>query len=118
MFALCVLVASGSAAQQPAAQPPVVGQPAQKGQKARLELLSQIRSSSPRGSSLMAKLEAPVEGDGKAILPKGTLVDGHLETIPARRMMRRGALRMIFDRIKLPDGTGLRHPEQCREGRQ
>jgi hypothetical protein len=33
------------------------------------------------------------------------LVEGHLETIPARRMMRRGALRMVFDRIKLPDGT-------------
>ena len=32
-------------------------------------------------------------------------MEGHLETIPARRMMRRGALRMIFDRIKLPDGT-------------
>jgi hypothetical protein len=34
-----------------------------------------------------------------------TKTEGHLETIPARRMMRRGALRMVFDRIKLPDGT-------------
>ena len=32
-------------------------------------------------------------------------MEGHLETIPARRMLRRGALRMIFDRVKLPDGT-------------
>jgi hypothetical protein len=32
-------------------------------------------------------------------------VEGHLETVPARRLMRRGALRMVFDRIKLPDGT-------------
>ena len=53
----------------------------------------------------MAKLEDPVEVDGKPLLPKGTLVEGHLETIPVRRPMRRGALRMIFDRIKLPDGT-------------
>ena len=53
----------------------------------------------------MAKLEDPVEVDGKPLLPNGTLVEGHLETIPARRPMRRGALRMIFDRIKLPDGT-------------
>jgi hypothetical protein len=53
----------------------------------------------------MAKLEDPVEVDVKPVLPKGTLVEGHLETIPARRMMRRGALRMVFDRIKLPDGT-------------
>ncbi len=43
--------------------------------------------------------------DGKPVLPQGTLVEGHLETTPARRMMRRGALRMIFDRLKLPDGT-------------
>ena len=43
--------------------------------------------------------------DGKPVLPQGTLVEGHLETMPARRMMRRGALRMIFDRLKLPDGT-------------
>ena len=53
----------------------------------------------------MARLEEPVEQDGKPVLPKGTLVEGHLETAPARRMMRRGALRMVFDRIKLPDGT-------------
>jgi len=105
MFALCLLVANGSAAQQPAAPTPVVGQPAQEDRKARLELLSEISSKSPSGSSFMAQLEAPLEVDGKSILPKGTLVDGHLETIPARRMMRRGALRMIFDRIKLPDGT-------------
>ncbi len=53
----------------------------------------------------MAKVEDPVEVDGKSVLPKGTLVEGHLETVPARRMMRRGALRMVFDRVKLPDGT-------------
>lgn len=53
----------------------------------------------------MAKLDDPVEVDGKPLLPKGTLVEGHLETTPARRMMRRGALRMVFDRIRLPDGT-------------
>jgi len=38
-------------------------------------------------------------------LPKGSLVEGHLETVPARRLMRRGALCMVFDRVKLPDGT-------------
>ncbi len=53
----------------------------------------------------MAKLEDAVAVDGKPVLPQGTLVEGHLETTPARRMMRRGALRMIFDRLKLPDGT-------------
>jgi hypothetical protein len=76
-----------------------------EGRKARLALLSQISSKSPSSSSFMAKVEDPIELDGKPVLPKGTLVEGHLETIPARRPMRRGALRMVFDRIKLPDGT-------------
>ena len=73
----------------------------------------------------MAKLEDPVEVDGKPLLPQGTLVEGHLETTPARRMMRRGALRMIFDRIKLPDGTvqparlrAFLNREQFRQDRQ
>jgi hypothetical protein len=75
------------------------------GVKARLSLLSQVSSKSPSGSSFMAKIEDPVEVQGKPVLPAGTLVEGHLETTPARRPMRRGALRMIFDRVKLPDGT-------------
>src|ERR1700687_1822546 len=79
--------------------------PSLEGRKARLALLSQITSKSPSGSSFMAKVADPIELDGKPVLPQGTLVEGHLETIPARRMMRRGALRMVFDRIKLPDGT-------------
>jgi hypothetical protein len=75
------------------------------GVKARLSLLSQISSKAPSGSSFMAKIEDPIEVQGKPVLPAGTLVEGHLETTPARRPLRRGALRMIFDRIKLPDGT-------------
>jgi len=99
LLTCCIAFAGVSMAQERAAQP------ALEGRKARLALLSQISSKSPSGSSFMAKLEDPVEVDGKPLLPKGTLVEGHLETIPARRPMRRGALRMIFDRIKLPDGT-------------
>jgi hypothetical protein len=71
----------------------------------RLALLSQITSKLPNGSSFIAKLEDAVQLEGKPFLPKGALVEGHVETVPARRPMRRGALRMIFDRIKLPDGT-------------
>jgi hypothetical protein len=121
----CIASAAGSFAQErptqlpgaPEAQKPGMqasdpGRPASEarhasseGRKARLALLSQISSKSPSGSSFMARLENPVEVDGKPVLPQGTLVEGHLETTPARRMMRRGALRMIFDRVKLPDGT-------------
>jgi hypothetical protein len=121
----CILFAAGVFAQERQAQLPdapevqKAGLPAStpgnsipgmkslplEGRKAHLALLSQITSKSPRGSSFMAKVEDPVEVDGQAVLPKGALVEGHLETIPARRPMRRGALRMVFDRIKFPDGT-------------
>ena len=112
LFSLCIASAAGAFAQEhtdqlpnaPEVQKPEAS-PSLEGRKARLALLSQISSKSPSGSSFMAKVEDPIEVDGKPVLPKGTLVEGHLETTPARRMMRRGALRMIFDRIKLPDGT-------------
>lgn len=112
LFAMCIALAGAAMGQEPTTpipDPPGVQkratQPSVEGRKARLALLSPISSKSPSGSSFMAKLEEPAEVDGKPVLPKGALVEGHLETIPARRMMRRGALRMIFDRIKLPDGT-------------
>jgi hypothetical protein len=105
LIALCIVFASNSYAQERATPPPDRPKPWLDGRKARLALLSQISSKSPSGSAFMARLEEPVEQEGKAVLPKGTLVEGHLETTPARRMMRRGALRMVFDRIKLPDGT-------------
>jgi hypothetical protein len=98
LFACCIALAASACAQDGEVQPSL------EGRKARLLLLSQISSKSPSGSSFMARLEDPVEAEGKTLLPKGTLVEGHLETVPARRMMRRGALRMVFDRIKLPDG--------------
>jgi hypothetical protein len=50
-------------------------------------------------------VEQPVQIEGRVVLPQGSVVEGHLETVPARRMMRSGALHMIFDRVKLPDGT-------------
>lgn len=112
LFTMCIAFAGISIGQEsttpipdtPRVQKPAT-QPSLEGRKARLALLSPISSKSPSGSSFMAKVEEEVEVDGKPVLPKGALVEGHLETIPARRMMRRGALRMVFDRIKLPDGT-------------
>jgi hypothetical protein len=101
VFASYIALAAGAWAQ--ATTPGLIDEPV--GIKARLSLLSQISSKSPSGSSLMAKVEDPVEVQGRSVLPAGTLVEGHLETTPARRPMRRGALRMIFDRVKLPDGT-------------
>ena len=108
---LMVLAAASFAQERPAHSPDMpreqnsIARRSLEGRKARLALLSQISSKSPSGSSFMAKVDDPIEVDGKPVLSRGTLVEGHLETTPARRMMRRGALRMIFDRMKLPDGT-------------
>ena len=111
-FVLSITLAAATFAQEPPTQvtetPQLqnsIARTSLEGRKARLSLLSQISSKSPSGSSFMAKVDDPIEVDGNPVLPKGTLVEGHLETTPARRMMRRGALRMVFDRIKLPDGT-------------
>jgi hypothetical protein len=71
----------------------------------RLSLLTPVTSKSPPGSSFLARLEQPVQMEGTTVLPQGSVVEGHLETVHARRIMRPGALRMIFDRVKLPDGT-------------
>jgi hypothetical protein len=101
LFTIYFALALGAGAQ--ARTPELADEPS--GLKARLSLLSQISSKLPTGSSFMAKVDDPVEVQGNQILPVGTLVEGHLETTPARRPMRRGALRMIFDRVKLPDGT-------------
>jgi hypothetical protein len=73
----------------PDTQKPVAGvarntkPPSLDGRKARLALLSQISSPSPSGGSFMAKLKDPVAVEGKPVLSKGTLVEGHPETIPA-----------------------------------
>ena len=101
LFAVYIALAAGAWAQVTTPQLP--GEP--PGVRARLSLLSQISSKSPSGSSFMAKVEGPVEIQGKPVLPAGTLVEGHLETTPARHLMRRGSLRLIFDRIKMPNGT-------------
>jgi hypothetical protein len=76
--------------------PAAVDGPVTDDGKARLTLLSNVSSKSPSGSSFMARLEHPVQV---------SVVEGHLETVHARRIMRPGALRMICDRVKLPDGT-------------
>jgi hypothetical protein len=85
--------------------PAAVDGPVTDDGKARLTLLSNVSSKSPSGSSFMARLEHPVQVEGKTVLPQGSVVEGHLETVHARRIMRPGALRMICDRVKLPDGT-------------
>jgi hypothetical protein len=70
LIALCIAFAPSSYAQERATPLPDA-QLSPVGRKARLALLSQISSKSPTGSSFMAKLEDPVEFDGKRCCPRG-----------------------------------------------
>jgi len=99
-------------AQQPATPPPAASGPAAHtdlatldGAKARLTLLSDLSSKLPSGSSFQASLTGALEVRGRRVLVPGTLLEGRLESIPARRPLRAGSLRLLFDRVKLPDGT-------------
>jgi hypothetical protein len=74
------------------------------GVRATLSLVSEVSSKLPTGSSFQARLEEPVAKDGETVLPKGTVFEGRLKTIPARRPMRAGSVFMMFDRAILPGG--------------
>ena len=92
LFLACSLVAAQSSATL-------------EGKSTRLTLLSALSSKSPKASEFRARLEESVQVDGEVLLPQGTLFEGHVEPRPARRMIRSGALRLVFDRMVLPDGT-------------
>ncbi len=102
---LLALTLSCSAQTKDAAPSSAQAAPSLDGQTARLAILSEISSKSPNGASFMARLDAPLQVGGKPVLEKGSLFEGHLETKHARFGLRPGALRLIFDRVKLPDGT-------------
>jgi hypothetical protein len=69
-----------------------------------LTLLSEISSKIPSGSRFLARVASPSPHQA-GVLPPGSIVEGHVQTIRARRMLRGGSFRLIFDRIKLPNGT-------------
>ena len=76
-----------------------------QGKSTRLRLLSAVSSKLPRDSRFQARLNQPLELVGQVLLPQGTLFEGHVDPTPARRMIRSGALRLVFDLMILPDGT-------------
>jgi hypothetical protein len=76
-----------------------------EGQTTRLKLLSAVSSKLPKDSVFQARLEEALQVGGQTVLPQGTLFEGHLEPKPARRMIRQGALRLVFDRMIFPDGS-------------
>jgi hypothetical protein len=98
---LVVLILSGLAMGQSVSMP----MPSLQGKSARLKLISAISSKLPRDSRFQARLDEPLELVGQVLLPQGTVFEGHVEPTRARRMIRSGSLRLVFDRMVLPDGT-------------
>ena len=76
-----------------------------EGMRASLNLLSEVSSKLPSGSAFQARLVQEVAVNGQTIFPKGTLLEGHLQTVHARHLMRPGSLFMAFERAVLPDGA-------------
>jgi hypothetical protein len=81
-----------------------VSAPSLEGTHAQLTLAGEVSSRLASGSSFLAKLDEPVSADGRVLLPAGTTIEGHIESKPARRLMRPGSLFMTFDRVILPSG--------------
>ncbi len=96
-----ILVASSLAAAQSA----VPSLSALEGKTATLALLSAVSSKLPPDASFRARLESAVQVGNLSALPKGTIFEGHLEPTRARRRLRSGSLRLVFDRIVMPDGS-------------
>lgn len=75
-----------------------------EGTRVTLSLLSAVSSKSLSGSTFRAYIDRPVVIQGCVTVPAGTIFEGHVQTHPARRMMRQGSMFMTFDRMILPDG--------------
>jgi len=85
--------------------PPVSVNPASlEGTRVTLSMSLALSSKSPVGSFFQARLDQPLMKDGRTLLPQGTIFEGHVQTRPARRMMRPGTMNMTFDRMTLSDG--------------
>jgi hypothetical protein len=73
-----------------------------EGLRLTLSLTSEVSSKLPTGTSFRAFLEEPAAKDGQPVLPKGTVFEGYLKTVRARRPMRSGSVFMVFERMMLP----------------
>ncbi len=74
------------------------------GQSGTLTLLSDISSRQPKNTRFEAKLPTDLKIEKTTLLPQGTLFEGHVEPERARRHLRQGSLRLVFDQMIFPDG--------------
>lgn len=71
---------------------------------ATISLVSEV-TKLPSGSPFQARLESPIKVNGRTVLPKGTMFEGHLRTVHARYLIRPGSVLMMFEQTVLPDGS-------------
>jgi hypothetical protein len=71
-----------------------------------LKLIGPVTSKMPTGAKIQARLERALVQHGDLVVPEGTLFEGYLATKPARRFMRPGSIRIVFDRLILANGEG------------
>ncbi len=94
-------------------QVPTGAQSIPAGTQLRVELDSTVDTrSSVIGQAVQATVLEPVLKDGQAIIPAGSTLSGHIESVqPHRRKEKqRAAARLLFDTISLPDQRVI----QCR----
>jgi hypothetical protein len=79
----------------------------QPGTRAHLLLLNTISASKNRvGDALQARLEEPIRLGEHVVLPEGLLFQGRVaKLVPPRRLNRSASLRLIFDRMALPESS-------------
>lgn len=75
------------------------------GVRAKVSMVTEISSKLPNNSTFRARLNEGLSRDGRVLLPQGTLLEGHLVTKHARRIMRSGSMLLSFDHLILPDGA-------------
>jgi hypothetical protein len=81
--------------------------PIKPGTVVHLTMTSAATSKAASGSPFTAILSSPLHEDGATMLPEGTLFEGHLQAVRARRLQKGGSLRLVFDRLRLANGAIL-----------
>src|SRR5215831_7151843 len=73
---------------------------------ARLESSVQTATSNV-GDAVVAVVTEPIEAEGRVIVPKGSRLDGRIETIQPATGSNEGRVRLVFRQIQLSDGRRL-----------
>ena len=74
--------------------------------EARLESAVQTGTSKV-GDAVVAVITDPIRAGATVIVPKGSRLDGRVETIEAATRTNEGRVRLVFRQIELPDGRRL-----------